>query len=337
MIWTSIDKIDRCKIRLIYLALLLFIMLRPATIYASEPLRIGINPWPGYEFVFLAQEKGFFKKLGLDLKLIEFSSLTDTSNAYQRKEVDGLATTAVDMYFAHKRNPRRDMQIVLVTDYSNGADQIIGRNFNSKTNSLKGLKVAVEPDSLGIYFIRRILEKQHLGTDDVKLVIADQSKMRQMMESNEIDVAVTYPPFSIDIAKLPGAKVLFTSVDIPGEIIDLFAINRAWVEKNREKVPLLAEGFYQAIEFAKSNSIEAMKIMATREGITTDELAVALNGIKLADKAEWSKTFADGKLLRSSLQNIARIFANLKHSENVPWNIDTILEPALPNRGSSHP
>ena len=57
------------------------------------PIRIGINAWPGNEFLFLAQEKGFFAAQGVDVRLIEYSSLGDVRRAFDRGQIDGMTGT----------------------------------------------------------------------------------------------------------------------------------------------------------------------------------------------------------------------------------------------------
>ena len=60
-------------------------------------LRVGINPWPGYEFLYLAQEKGFYRDAGLDVRLVEFSSLADTRRAYERGQINAIGTTVIEV------------------------------------------------------------------------------------------------------------------------------------------------------------------------------------------------------------------------------------------------
>ena len=60
------------------------------------PLRIGINAWPGYEFLYLAQEKGFFREAGVEVQLIEFNSLSDVRRSFERNQIDGFAGTMVE-------------------------------------------------------------------------------------------------------------------------------------------------------------------------------------------------------------------------------------------------
>ena len=40
------------------------------------PLRIGINAWPGYEFIYLAQVQGYYKDVGIAVDIVEFNSLS---------------------------------------------------------------------------------------------------------------------------------------------------------------------------------------------------------------------------------------------------------------------
>lgn len=303
---------------------------------ALDSLRIGINPWPGYGHLILALEKGFYKKLGLNLKLVEYKSLTDAANAYQRKQIDGLATSAVDLYFANRRNPKRRMQIVLVTDYSNGADQIIGRKDHAKEKPLKGLRIGVEPDSLGVFFLNRILEKENLTMNDVRSFPMDQSKLEAAMTRNEIDAAVTYPPVSREIAKLPETKTLYTSADIPGEIIDIVAINQEWIKSHETETRLLVAGYIEALEYAQNNPSESLKIMALEAGLSIDNIKESLKGIKFATPESWKEKIFAKETLISTLHKIQQTFSD-PGKPNQFWNVDEILKPALQLQGKLLP
>jgi Integrase core domain/NMT1-like family len=90
----------------------------------STSLRVGINPWPGYEFLYLAQEKGVYREEGLEVRLVEFSSLSDARRAYERGQINAIAATVIEVLQA-RDNSSRSPQIVQVTDYSNGADVIL--------------------------------------------------------------------------------------------------------------------------------------------------------------------------------------------------------------------
>lgn len=87
-----------------------------------EPvLRVGINPAPGYELIFLAEEKGFFREEGLEVRLVEFTCLADCRRAFERGQVDVVGTTAVQVPVG-RESGRYSPKIVDVSDGAGGAD-----------------------------------------------------------------------------------------------------------------------------------------------------------------------------------------------------------------------
>ena len=119
---------------------------------APEPpaaLRVGINSWPGYEFIFLAQEKGYFRDEHLNVRLVEFSSLSDCRRAYERGQIDAMGTTVVEVLMTRDQSSRSP-QIVRICDYSNGADVILAQSAITNGAGLRGARIGVELASLGV-------------------------------------------------------------------------------------------------------------------------------------------------------------------------------------------
>lgn len=252
---------------------------------ALPPLRIGINAWPGYEFLYLAQEKGFYRDAGIDVRLVEFSSLSDARRAYERGQIDGLGTTIIEVLQARELSDRH-LQIVSVVDYSDGADVVLVKPTITNPATLRGARVGVELGSLGVYVLVRALEKQGLGLADVKLVSMDQSSMAQAFEKGDIDAMVTYPPVSLTVLKNPNAKVLFSTAEIPGEVVDVIAVDETVARDRHHQVAQLLQAFQRAMDYTKTNAAEAHRIMAAREGITAEEFAAALtDGIRMVESS----------------------------------------------------
>ena len=68
--------------------------------------RLGIIPWPGYEFLYLAQGKGFYHDEGLEVRIVEFDSLSDARRAYERGQIDALGTTVIEVLQARDTSSR---------------------------------------------------------------------------------------------------------------------------------------------------------------------------------------------------------------------------------------
>jgi len=103
----------------------------------GKPARLAINPWPGYELLYLAEQKGFFKEEGLNVVLKQFSSLEDVRNAFENGTVDGICSTLVEMIQA-KANKGKLAQVALVADFSSGADEIQALREVADVKALKG-------------------------------------------------------------------------------------------------------------------------------------------------------------------------------------------------------
>jgi ABC-type nitrate/sulfonate/bicarbonate transport system substrate-binding protein len=80
-------------------------------------VRIAINAWPGYEFLYLAHVKGFFKEVGVDAQIIEFASLSDLRRAFEKGQVDIMAGTAAEVLLS-RQNSNRRTQAFIVADYT---------------------------------------------------------------------------------------------------------------------------------------------------------------------------------------------------------------------------
>ena len=106
------------------------------------PLRIGMSPWPGNEFLFLAAAKGFFAAEGVQVQLVESGSLGDVLRAFERGEVDGIAGTLADVLEVRERT-RRKPRVFMALGTSAGPDVILAR----RTLDLGGIEpVADTPE-----------------------------------------------------------------------------------------------------------------------------------------------------------------------------------------------
>src|SRR5438093_4813353 len=90
------------------------------------PLRIGVSPWPGNAFLFLAEAKGFFAAEGVEVRLIESTSLGDVLRAFDRGETDGMTGTLADVLESRDRT-RRAPRAFMALGTSSGTDVILAR------------------------------------------------------------------------------------------------------------------------------------------------------------------------------------------------------------------
>ena len=92
----------------------------------EPPLRIALIRWPPFEFLHLAQEKGYFAAEGVEVRLIEFVAVNDTQRAFEHDKIDG-GTFSLFQVLQNRDQLKRKMQVPLVIDFSDGADLLLAR------------------------------------------------------------------------------------------------------------------------------------------------------------------------------------------------------------------
>jgi NitT/TauT family transport system substrate-binding protein len=279
---------------------------------SAEPLRIGINPWPGYEFLYLAQEKGFFADENLPVRIVEFNSLADGLHAYERGQLDGWGCTMIELLIARSESPRKP-QVVYIADYSDGADVILAKQEIADLTALKGKRVGLEQGSLGVFMLARALESVGMTLNDVITVSMDQMSGEAEMAQGTLDALVTYPPFSVRLTATDKFKAVFDSSQIKGEIVDVIAIHDEVIATRSDDVKKLTRAFRRAQAYALEHPDEAYGLMARREGISAEEFKVAITeGIHLPTYEEQRPMLARDSALVKALIRAEKVLVDTK-------------------------
>jgi len=290
----------------------------------TDPLRIGINSWPGYELIYLAQEKGFFQQHNVDVKLVEFGSLADARRAYETGKIDGLATTLIEVIMARDMADR-DLQVVHVFDFSVGGDVIItGSNIQS-VSDLTGKSIGVELASLGIYVLSRALELENMTFASIQPVSKDQKTMRHDLQTGKLHAVVTYPPESVELEKDPRFHVIFSSRDIPGEIVDVLAVDNRKLSENPAQIRGFMNALQDAYSFLQQHQDEACQIMGEREGLEAAVFRKLLTeDMRLVEPSEQADYFGETGKLRPVLEKAIQSLRSFDLVSEKPQVIDCL-------------
>lgn len=285
-----------------YIPLVLFLVL-PACTEPTVPLRIGTIPWPGYEFLHLADELGYFTDEGVDVRLVEFTSLTDTRRAFERGQLDAWATSLVELLQSRERSGRRS-QAFLVLDCSNGADVILARPPITSVADLRGKRVAAEPGTLDVVLLYWALRSVALTFADIHLVPIPQSQVPRAFARGEVDAAVTYPPNATMMLRHTDARKIFDSTQVPNAIVDVLAADADLLAKRSPEFAAITKAFERARRYAVENPDKALPIMARYENITPKEMGEALSGMRTVPLAEQVAYFKTQGLLEEALHSV---------------------------------
>jgi len=251
---------------------------------AKEPIRIGINAWPPFELLYLADQKGFFKEAGVQVDLVDFSSYTGILRSYHQGNIDGFFATLNEVMITE--NFQDLPAVVMVVDYSYGADAVLSHEGVASPAGLKGRRIAFEESALGSYMLERVLEVGGLRMSDVKVLNKLPEEGAQAFQRGEVDSVITYEP---DLGKLlrdKGVRVVFSSRDIPGEIVDVMALRRSLLQTRSGDLDRILGAWFKALAYQKEHPEESAALMAKRQGVTVEEFLRGLKGAHIPDLEE---------------------------------------------------
>ncbi len=249
---------------------------------APDPaLRIGTNVWIGSEPLYLARELG-----RLDAKavqLVEYPSASEVLRAFRNQAIDGMVISLDELFglAADGFRPR----VVLIVDVSNGADVVVGRRGMRSMKDLWGKSVAVESSALGAFVLSRALALNGMQASDVNVIHLESNEQPAAFEKGLVDGAVTFDPYRAQFLQA-GARTLFDSTQIPGEIVDLLAIRDTAITKNPDAVRALLTGWFGAIDYLKSEPQDAARRMGIRQQTTGEQFLQTLKGLRIPSREE---------------------------------------------------
>jgi NitT/TauT family transport system substrate-binding protein len=230
----------------------------------ADALKLAHSTWVGYGPFYIAQEKGFFTQEGVEIELSVMENTPLKMGALMAGRVDIVASTA-DEFPTYMRNGK-PLRYILAVDNSNGGDGVVS-NKNIKTVAdLKGRTVAFEEGSVSQFFINALLRQAGLTQKDIKVVNMTATDAGVAFSANRVDAAVTWEPHLSQGANTDHGKVLVSSSQTPGLIVDVVAVLDKTAKDKRKELKGFVRAWQRALDFLESNPDEGYRIMAKGVG-----------------------------------------------------------------------
>jgi NitT/TauT family transport system substrate-binding protein len=245
----------------------------------AAPLRLGLNIWSGFTPFYGAAKRQLYSSTAVEITT--FSSLYDADRAFSQGRIDAVGTTLFDaLRLADEGTP---LKIVMVTDYSNGADGIVARQGIASVAELKGKRVAVEIGAINHFVLLRALDRAGLQERDLDVVNLSVEEGAKALTQGKVDAAALWEPFLSQQVSAGGAHTLFTSSEIPGEVIDVLVVRSDLAEQRPADVANLVGGWEQALRIVQQQPQAMMGDMAQAMNTTPEGLQSDLAGLELID------------------------------------------------------
>lgn len=137
---------------------------------------LGTSSWPTNMFFYLAKDKGIFEENDVNVTIQEFSSTTESTNAFVGGKIDFCTFASSETISPFIQGG--EFSIVLETDKSNGCEGLVATSDIKTIADLKGKTVATQVYSVDHMFLLTLLDENGMTEDDIN--IADMLEVKQL-------------------------------------------------------------------------------------------------------------------------------------------------------------
>ena len=263
---------------------------------------VGWMPW-GY-----LEDSGIMdkwaEKYGIDVEIVQINDYVESINQYTAGQFDGVSATNMDT-LSIPAGGGVDTTALIVGDYSNGNDAVIVKGDGDLT-SLAGMPVNLVELSVSHYLLARGLDSVGLSEADLDGVInTSDADMIAAFATDDVKSVVTWNPLVSAILEEPGAKKLFDSSDIPGEIIDLMVVNTETLEANPDFGKAMVGAWYEVMGLMAAGDEDVLTAMAEASGTDLAGYKAQLASTEMFYDPATAVAFTASSELPSTMVNVA--------------------------------
>ncbi|MDU6854052.1 MAG: ABC transporter substrate-binding protein [Zhenhengia sp.] len=244
----------KCKKLVVTLTLIPTLMLAGCSTSSNSPeetlsLKIGVMPAVDTAPIYLAEEKGYFDELGLDLTIELFNNAGDRQTALQTHAIDGAMTDLIAV--ATNINGGFDLKATTLTD---GVFPVLVRAGYEETPEIKVAMMEVS--------VSNFLIDEWLGDDYTieKVFINDIPARLEMIKSGQVDMGLFPEPMASNgAANGDLEKRIYTPED--GICPNVMAFTDKALTEKEEAIARFHEGYNKAAQDLMENPDEARTLL----------------------------------------------------------------------------
>lgn len=247
---------------------------------AAERIRILCPTWSGFAPVFVAQDKGYFKALGVDVDIRFEDERPNVMAAMARGDIE-MDMRTIGEYQGRPRGPDTPGVIIGTIDQSLGGDGVIVAGDIHGPGDLKGRVVASEPNIPGRLLLQLELKKAGLSLGDLTMKDISTPDTVAVFADPSIAAVATFEPFlSQAIARLPARAphLLASSRDYPGLIVDTLIVRQADLAADPAKYRKFLIGLYRAADLFRTDRAGFIAAAAAHFDLTPEDFAHSIEG-----------------------------------------------------------
>lgn len=253
----------------------------PVKIDEEKPIKIGVDIFPGWAHLFIAEEKGYFNKNGVDVEIVLNEDYLTIQKQFANNELDGAFMVYADAIYSHAYG--YDPQVVYISDYSITGDVIAAQPEFGSITDLAGKTIGVDGiNSFSHLFVLAVLQKHGMEEGDFFIKNVGAQEVVDALERGDIAAGHTYGPGKF-MAKQKGYTCLAFAGDVEGIITDILAFHKKIVKMRPADIKAIVKSLFEAKRFQENNRKEAIEIIAKAIHDTPDSVREGIDAVHYVD------------------------------------------------------
>jgi ABC-type nitrate/sulfonate/bicarbonate transport system substrate-binding protein len=246
-------------------ALIVFVCLRLPASYAADRVRIGLSSFtPINAAVWIAEDKGLFKKYGIDPEVILIGGASAGGvSSLIAGDVQFLGGAGGAVVSAGLNGA----DVVMIASIVNrGVQRVMARSDIIKPEDLRGRRVGVTRLGAASHLVLlMMLRAWGMTAADVQTMqIGSSPAMMAALEKGGIDAAVLTEP-TFFFAEDQGYRVLADLADMDIYYLhSMIDTTRGYIRTHRDVALRFLRGYIEGIAFFKNNRKESIEVLAKK-------------------------------------------------------------------------
>lgn len=257
---------------IVWLMSLLVVLALPPPARAQERVRVGLSSVSATNgSVWVAEEKGLFKKYGIDAEVIVIGG---GGSRVVGSLIAGELQFSVGGGEGSLRAQMKGADVVIAAStFTQGVQRMLARPEIKNHQDLKGKRIGITRFGSAAHLaLQLMLKKWRMTVDDVKILqVGSSPAMMASLDKGGIDAAVLTMP-SFFLAEEKGFRVIGDPVDM--EIFYLqntLETSRSFIRKNRDQALRFMKGYVEGIAYFKKHKAESIAVLRKKLRIQSEQ------------------------------------------------------------------
>ena len=238
------------------------------------PLKVGIQKNAALTNAWIAESEGIYEAHGLDVKLIEFKSGSESINAQRSGSVDIILSAPGTAMVANESGfdlvSIAQNEVAQAEGPDSASVQVLADSNIESLKDLEGKKVAIyDSRNQLVLGLKKIIEEAGADVDKVEFLEVPFSSMGDALKNGQVDAISLVDPYTTQLVSEGATKVIsWNHVEsIPEQPVGAWYARSEFVEENPEAVSRFSDAISASIEYMLEDEERAKKHIVDFTGV----------------------------------------------------------------------